>query len=225
LLSVPSAGSASTVYWSSDLNSLLFTSTGATLDGTFSFEIGTFDNSFLPTWANFDQWAANWRVIDRIFDPTPEDPDDGDPEGWNIPDQFYTGVVEFDALGQSASPDADPATYSHLQGQQVYLWVYNSKTQVPGTEWALITNTGGTGNSFTEWVIPDPLDNLNSYEWNLRDADTAIVGGVNETRGGGFFSIDPGTYNLQTAVVPEPGSLLLLVMACLPMMQRRVRKV
>jgi hypothetical protein len=73
----------------------------------------------------------------------------------------------------------------------------------------------------TEWQIPDLGDTINSYYWLLNDADTAIVGGVNDTRGGGNFSMNPGSYALQTAVVPEPGSLVLVLLAGLPLLSRR----
>lgn len=198
----------------------MVTSTGVPLDGYFSFEMGTFNSGFTPTWENFAQWESNWNVIDRVYDPTPDDPNDGDPQGWNTLGRFYAATAQLEPTGESNSPEASP-THQFVMGEQVYLWVFNDKAQVPGTEWALITNNLGTGNATTEWQIPDLGDTINSYYWQLSDADTAIVGGVNDTRGGGNFSMNPGSYAIQTAVVPEPGSLVLVFLAGLPLLSRR----
>jgi len=213
---------ASTVFWGSPFNSVLLTSNAQTLDGSFSFEMGTF-GSFVPTFQNLDQWSSNWKVLDRAFDPTPGDPNDGDPEGWNIPDQFFVGTVVHDTLGHSDSPYADPLAV-FTQGEKVYLWVFNDKANLPGTEWALVTNTGGTALPTREWEVPDPNNIMGSHDWQLEDADTAIIGGVNDVQGGGYFFSSPAAFSLQTAVVPEPGSALLLLAGVSAfLIRRRVR--
>jgi hypothetical protein len=134
--------SASTVFWESTVGSVMVTSTGAPLDGYFSFEMGTFNSGFTPTWENFAQWESNWNVIDRVYDPTPENPNDGDPQGWNTLDRFYAATVQLEPTGESNSPEANP-THQFLMGEQVYLWVFNDKAQVPGTEWALMRLLNG----------------------------------------------------------------------------------
>lgn len=213
---------ASTVFWSSVFNDLLFDSNGQPLNGTYSFEVGTF-GGFIPTYQNVDQWEANWKVFDRTFDPTPSDPNDGDPEGWNVPDQFFTATVTHDSLGHSSSADADPLDV-FTQGEKVYLWAYNSKIIVPGSEWALVTDSDFAGNSSSPWVIPDPADTGGSYDWQLADADAAVIGGVNNVQGDGGFGVTPPAFSLQTAVVPEPGSLLLLLAAATTHVVRRARR-
>ncbi|MFO1485861.1 MAG: PEP-CTERM sorting domain-containing protein [Verrucomicrobiaceae bacterium] len=216
-----SSARASTLFWSSLFNDLLFDSNGQTLDGTYSFEIGTF-GAFVPTYQNVDQWESNWKVFDRTFDPTPLDPNDGDPEGWNVLDQFFTATVDHDTLGHSSSPDANPSDV-FAQGEKVYLWAYNSKVIVPTSEWALLTDSDFLSNNGNPWEIPDPADTLGSYDWQLADADGAIIGGVNGVQSDGGFSVTPPSFSLQTAVVPEPGSVFLLLAAAATHVIRRAR--
>ena len=204
---------ASTVFWGSSFNDNLFDSSGTALDSTYSFEIGTF-GSFVPTYQNVDQWAANWHVIDRAFDP--------DSNGWNSTDQFFVGTVDLLSDNSSNSPDADPA-YQFTKDDIAYLWAYNSKDILPSSEWALVTYANDPLNTGNPWVIPDPTDS-NSYNWNLTDAKVAVVGGANDVQGPGTYSANKGTFSLQTAVVPEPGSALLLLTAAATHLIRRARR-
>lgn len=207
---------ASTVFWGSNFNDNLFDSSGNALDATYSFEIGTFTGGFTPTYQNVDQWQANWHVIDRAFDP--------DSNGWNSTEQFFVGTVGFNTDGTSDSPDANPGDV-FAQGDTVYLWAYNSKTIVPSSEWALVTDGTIVGNSGDPWIIPDPADTSGSYVWNLSDASLAIVGGANGVQGPGAYSTTPGVFSLQTAVVPEPGSAFLLLAAAAAHLTRRARRI
>jgi hypothetical protein len=210
---------ASTVFWNSTFNDALFDSAGNPLDSSYSFEIGTFGDSFtsfIPSYGNVDQWAANWHVIDRAYD--------SDPNGWNWPEQFFTGTVGFDANNVSDSADADPA-FQFTQGKVVYLWAYNSKNIVPGSEWALVTDGSSVGDqSPDDWIIPDPADAVGSYNWQLTDANSAIIGGANGAQGPGEYSTTPPLFSLQTAVVPEPASALLLFAAAAAHLTRRFRR-
>jgi hypothetical protein len=221
------SASASTVFWYSAFNDLLYDSNGQPLNGTYSFEIGTF-GAFVPTYQNVDQWEANWKVFDRTFDPTPLDPNDGDPEGWNVLDQFFTATVGFTEtpanplLGTSDSTDANPS-HTFAMNEQVYLWAYNSKLIVPTSEWALVTDLDLLGNVGSPWLIPDPTDALGTYDWQLADADAAIIGGVNGIQSDGGFNATPPAFSLQTAVVPEPGSIILLLAAAAAHVIRRAR--
>ncbi len=225
LMLLTTRGMASTINWSSQINAGLFTSAGQPLDTSFSFEIGTFLAGFVPTYHNTNQWEANWLAFDRAFDPTLGDPNDGDPEGWNIPDQFYVGAAEHIApLGSSDSFYATPGAV-FAQNSAAYLWVYNDKNIVPGSEWALVTYINSLGNTGNDWLCPDPNDPPGtSYEWKLEDADLAIVGGGNGSRGDGDYSVDPGIFNIQTIAVPEPGSALLIGLAAGVLGTRRNRK-
>lgn len=213
---------ASTVFWDSAFNDLLYDSNGDALDETFIFEIGTF-GSFEPTYGNVDQWEANWKVIDRayhesnpLFAP--------DSQGWSVADQFYTGTVEHQTDGTSSSPEANPGDV-FAQDEIVYLWVYNSKSIVPSSEWALVTDGTPVGDSLdgADWLVPDPADTGGSYNWHLVDANTAVIGGANDDRGPGAYNATPLDFSLQTAVVPEPGSAFLLFAAAAAHLIRRAR--
>jgi hypothetical protein len=198
-------GRGSTVVWGSSFNDLLFTSTGQPLDNSFIFEVGIFTSGFLPVLNNSDQWDANWKVLDRAVHSAAE--------GWNVAKQYFVSSFEHLPDGTSDSLAADPADV-FLMGETVYLWVYNSEAIGPGSEWALVTDSDLLGNLANAWRIPDPSDPVGtSYDWQLLDADTAILGGVNGIQGAGDSSVNPGTFSLQTHVVPEPGSSLLVLLA------------
>lgn len=206
------SGRASTIFWDSAFNDRLFDSQGNSLDDSFSFELGSF-GGFVPTFENMHQWAANWKVFDRAFAP--------DAEGWNSVDQFFTGTVVHDSLGHSSSPDAIP-TDVFAQGETAYLWVFNSKAIQPSSEWALLLDASSAGNLANIWAFPDPADPPGtSYTWQLADADTAIIGGVHNVQGAGGYSANPGLFSLQTAVVPEPGTALLVALSGLVFIMRR----
>ncbi|HEY1081563.1 MAG TPA: PEP-CTERM sorting domain-containing protein [Prosthecobacter sp.] len=193
------------------------------LDTTFSFEIGTF-GGFIPTYANIDQWAANWKLFDGAYVSN---------GGWDAPNQNFAGADHLDTNGNSTSPFADPSDV-FAQGERIYLWVYNSKDIVPTSEWALVTDATVLGNVGAPWVMPDPADTGGFYELFLSEADEAIIGGVNGVRGPGDYTYanppnvsNPNTTNgftIQTAVVPEPGSVLLLFTAAAAFLTRRTTR-
>jgi len=206
---------ASTVFWGSNFNDDLFDSSGNALDATFTFEIGTFTGGFTPTYQNVDQWQANWHVIDLAFDP--------DANGWNSTEQFFGGTVDFHLDGTSESTRyTSPDVFT--QGDTVYLWAFNSKVIVPSSEWALVTDGSPVGDLADDWAIPDPTDTGGSYTWQLTDANTSVIGGANGVQGPGTHSPTPGTFSLQTAVVPEPGSAFLLLAAAAAHLTRRTRR-
>ncbi len=217
-----SSAQGSTIAWGSVFQDTLYDSHGNTLTGTYSFEVGTF-GAFVPTMHNIALWEANWKVFDRAYDPTPLDPNDGDPNGWNVIDQFFVGSETHDTSGFSDSPDADP-TDVFAENEKVYLWAYNSKAITYTSEWALVTDSNFAANLSNNWLIPDPADAAGSFTWQLEDADEAVIGGVNNVQYGGEFSATPPTFSLQTAVVPEPGSAFLLFAAFAAHFIRRTRR-
>ena len=216
---------AGTIFWGSPFPAgppLLVDSHGQPLDGSYSFEIGSF-GAFVPTYANVDQWVANWKVFDRAFDPTPADAFDGDPEGWNTEFGFFAGTVNHNLANGSDSPDANPLDV-FATGEKVYLWAYNSKDIVPTSEWALVTDSNPVGNLNSSWLFPDPNAPTPDADYQLADADEAIIGGVNDVQGPGEYSVTPPSFSLQTAVVPEPGSAFLLFAAAAAHFIRRSRR-
>ena len=205
---------ASTVFWGSLYNDNLYNSSGQPLDTTYSFEVGTFNAGFTPTYQNVNQWDANWHVIALAYSP--------DSNGWNASAQFFDGTVNFNGTNNSDATGADP-TYAFTPGDTAYLWAYNSKSIVPSSEWALVTYGASAGNTGDPWVIPT-LGDTGSYNWNLGDASNAIIGGANNVQGPGDYSANPGVFSLQTAVVPEPGSAFLLLAAAAAHLTRRMRR-
>lgn len=192
----------STIFWGSFSNDTLLDSAGNDLDASYRFEVGTFQAGFTPTLANIHLWEANWMVFDAAVD--------GD--GWSPLDQFVNTSADHTAASGSSSPDADPADV-FTQGVLAYLWVFNSKDMgIPGTEWALLANYDTATDVFPgAWEFPDPnLPPGDSFDWQTRDLDAALFGGVNNTQGPGLHTPPPGSFTIQTHVVPEPGSLFLL---------------
>jgi hypothetical protein len=75
-------------------------------------------------------------------------------------------------------------------------------------------------------VIPTPdAGNPNSLDWDLLEANTAVIGQVNGAFGAGSFTpiVNPGggVAWLQTAAVPEPGSALMVLIASAGWLRRR----
>lgn len=187
----------------------LYNSTGGLLDDSYVFELGTF-GSFVPLISNLDQWEANWKLLDMATAP--------DTSGWNSGAQYFTSSFTFETDG---TVQGLTGSSIFTAGEQAYLWVRS------GDEWALVTdNTVGTTSDHI-WQLPNPADSLGQpLTWNLNTATTAVIGGVNATQSAGDYTVDPGSsMRLQTHVVPEPGSaLLILVAGCLARLRRFVRR-
>jgi hypothetical protein len=189
----------------------LYDSTGGLLDDSFVFELGTF-GSFVPTGSNIDQWQVNWKLLDLAEAPSTS--------GWNSGAQYFTSSFTFETTGTVSGLSGSSI---FTTGEQAYLWVQS------GDEWALVTDNtvGSTANDI--WQLPNPADDLaQPLTWNLNTATTAIIGGVNGTQSTtGTHSFDPvaNTLRLQTHVVPEPGTaLLILVAGCLARLRRSGRR-
>ncbi len=199
-LAAASPGRADTVNWGSSFGGVHVESDGDALLATFTFEIGTFGSTFIPDETNVDLWSANWKVLDAAT--------------YNDTLNIFTD--SFDLLdhptlpGQvvSNSPDADPVNFS--QGEQVYIWVYNTDTAAPGSEWVLITDNDGAGGD--DWVIPDPDDQtIDPVQWRVSTATQVVFGGLNDVSGPGERTGGPPLFDLQThTFVPEPSGALLV---------------
>lgn len=210
LLASPAVKGSGVGWGNAPFDSLsLYDSTGALLDDTYIFELGTF-GSFVPLISNLDQWQANWKLLDLAQAP--------DSSGWNSAAQYFTSSFTFETDG-TVQGLAGSSIFT--TGEQAYLWVRS------GDEWALVTdNVAGVGPD-NIWQLPNPADSLGQpLTWNLNSATTAIIGGVNGTQGAGEYSVDPGaSMRLQTHVVPEPGSAFLILLAgLLARLRRSVRR-
>jgi hypothetical protein len=214
LLVIPFSAKSSTIFWGSLNNDFLYDSNGAPLNSDFVFEVGIFDTTggWTPTSANMSEWAGRWMLFDRAATGS----------GWNANDQLVESTVDHTITGGSSAPEAN-ATHVFPQGAQAYLWVYDTQDFIQGAEWALVADFNKATNIFgLGWEFPNPAEQSGeSYDWQTRDLDTAIFGGVNNVQGAGTFSVNPGIFTIQTHVVPEPGSALLLLAAGSGLLRRR----
>ena len=189
-LALASSSFGAGVNWSSPYVDTLnmVDSTGNALDSSFAFEMGTFGNGFVPTSANLDQWAANWKLLDRA------DTVNGkwDPSG-AVFDPYFDSSFTFSSTGE-VSGLAGSSLF--VSGEQAYIWAMSNN------EWALVTDLSPGASRNDIWQLPNPAD-ISDFplSWELQTADTAVFGSVND-----------GTYRLQTQVVPEPSTTLLVLL-------------
>ena len=188
---------------------LYYTSSGVLLDDTFSFELGTFANGFTPDASNLDQWRSNWKLFDKAVA--------GD--GWNSGAGFLSSSATLNANGTSTSSYASLGT-TFSQNEQAYVWIYNNLDVHEGSEWALVTGT--TPGIDSNWQMPAPSDQTTGdLQWRFDNADTRVLGGLNDIRGPGTYTNEPPAYQLQTSAIPEPSSALLLTSLALLTRRRR----
>lgn len=213
-----SNASAQTIYWGSAVNDALFDSAGNPLDSSFFFEIGTF-GSFIPTDENMSFWRDNWKVLDRVSAPAAS--------GWDPAAGFFSSSFTLLSDGTSSRAPELGSSSIFTGGEQAYVWISNSQQMQIGTEWALVTNDGRDGLSTDDWrlpPLPDPCgcgSGASSLEWRLSNASTPGFGGLNNELGPGNVSGSPASFSLQTAVLPEPGSAVLILSAALLRLRRR----
>jgi hypothetical protein len=190
---------ARTISWRSGIGDTLVDSGGLSLTDAFIFELGAFDAGFTPDATNYGEWESRWHAFGQAtYEPLLGN-------GWEPGAQYFT--KDTTVLGGQLSSESPPlASYAFTAGMQAFLWVYDSKTVAPTSEWALV---GGS-----TWNFPSSdLLNLTPVVWELNSADRTIWGGANDLRGDGLYTALPGSFDLQTAAVPEPAGLILLGLA------------
>jgi hypothetical protein len=118
LLAGSCALKAQTTTWATSLwtNPINYTSDGQPSGGSLTWSIGWFDDGFVPTAENHQDWLANYNLIDT----TPE----------------LTGV--FYGLFKNTDVDAE------AWGKQAYIFAYNNEALIgqPGGEALLFTEVG-----------------------------------------------------------------------------------
>jgi hypothetical protein len=190
---------ARTISWRSGIGDTLVDSGGLSLTDAFIFELGAFDAGFTPDATNYGEWESRWHAFGQAtYEPLLGN-------GWEPGAQYFT--KDTTVLGGQLSSESPPlASYAFTAGMQAFLWVYDSKTVAPTSEWALV---GGS-----TWNFPSSdLLNLTPVVWELNSADRTIWGGANDIRGDGLYTALPGSFDLQTAAVPEPAGLILVGLA------------
>ena len=201
VLAVGAVVRGNTINWGNALFDANYNSAGAEFDGaTFTFEMGTFSDGFVPTALNTAQWGSEWLALDSTtYDNNTE---------------WFTGSYTI-AAGDTAQ-----------QGRQAYIWVYNNSLGDETSEWLLFTDAGG-GDAWTLPGYTDPLgsDPPGTSDWRVSTADSAVWGGLNGVPGSGTFTGTPGAYAFQTftfgPAVPEPSSSLLIALGALGLLRRR----
>jgi hypothetical protein len=216
VLGISASSRADTINWGDSVGDTLLFSAGATLDDSVVFQLGTF-GSFVPTATNMNQWAANWHVFDQASAPASS--------GWNSAEGLFSSTATVQSDGTSSS---GLSPYSFQQGEQAYIWAFSpDQSLVNGGEWALVTNDAATdANAADNWLMPSHADQtVQPLDWRIDTATDVIFGGVNSTQGPGDHNSNPVSFDLQLhAIVPEPGSALLLGIAAMTFQLRRRRK-
>lgn len=161
----------------------------------FSFQLGTFKEGFQPTASNTSQWEANFLTGPENDVQTGLQ--NAVSEWWT-----YDGYPDY---GRSAfetiiRPGAGP-NGEIVEGDQIYIWGYNSKDLSGVAEWILLTNAN--------WTFPEPTSFgelfLPPEDW-VRTTDSgtlAIVGSINHPD----YPNDVHQRALQTASVGADGSM------------------
>ena len=108
---------AETIKWFSQAGAINLTSAAAPMSATFSFELGVFSGSFVPTASNAAQWATHWVPAQRI--------------AYNDPNKRYDG--QFTVVSNTA-----PFTV----GKPAYIWGF--QTGARSSEWILFRDPNWT---------------------------------------------------------------------------------
>jgi hypothetical protein len=138
-----------------------------------------------------------------------------DTADYNAANGVFTGTAQIQETVNYASI---------FQGMEAFIWVRNDTTPGPDTEWFLARQTVNPGS----WVFPAIADpccpNGEVTEWSISDLDTEdpVWGNQGGHLGGGEYSVT-GSYDLQTHVVPEPGTWLFGLAGTAFLLLRRSR--
>ncbi len=194
---------AATIQWGSEVWGDDYQSDGVTrLDSSFTFELGTFTSGFTPTFANYDDWSTNWKRLDSV-----------QYSGQNM---YFTGEVEFiDTDPMAADVQFNGQTFA--PGDRAYIWGYNSQSSGANTEATLISDA-------STWTLPAGSASQGALPVSLRvsNATTPEVGDLpTGSDGEGGYTNPAGEFDLQTAAVPEPSSMLFVFIGACGLFRRR----
>lgn len=193
-------------------NTLLKEDGVTALDNGFVFEFGTFEAGFTPTGNNITNWIDNWKPFARAEAPSIN--------GWNSSISYFNKSGILQLSGQS---DQGLSADVFAAGELAYLWVYNDFSITDGSQWALVTNDSTDLNPANDWLLPNPSEAL-PWEYPLSNALNPVWGGLHNVQGGGNFTAPLTAFTLQTHAVPEPGSVMLVLLAGLAWRIQRARR-
>lgn len=178
------------------VNWFVSATSGTYQDGTaiptsgLTFAIGTFATGFSPSSENADQWSANWLDSNLLGNTSP----------WT-----NLGNASFPTFGQSSGETVVRPGGPVNQGDQGYLWGYESLDTAGGPDWILLTNTGWQFPAGT----PEGEIALVGAEWRTTDAGTQMLFGTQFNHP--EFPADNQALSrlMQTQVIPEPSTYAL----------------
>ena len=165
------------------------------MDTSFTFELGSFDGSFMPTSSNTDEWLANWVPAPNAA----SNPAGGSSAPYT---QVPIGPVTTNRFDGTTRLDGNPTNFTDTD--QAYIWGYNERDSGVG-EWILLTNPS--------WLYPtDPGSGVNfGPDFLTSDAGTtAVVGSVNPEWASNGDDPHLVTENIMVPV-PEPSVAVLLL--------------
>jgi hypothetical protein len=218
LLPLVQSARALGVTWGSEITSVFRDSYGEPLDNTFYVQLGFFEDTlagpFVPDASNVDDWITQWRVFDEASINL---------AGPGVHD-YYTSEAWVNLDGSSSSEDPNVSLGLNFVGEKAYVWLRNSDTPSPETEWFLARAES--------WVFPEGDDDCCDYElaaqWSVSDlvsGSVAPIWGRQTTEiGDGFDHTDglTNTYDIQTLTfIPEPSSFLMAVLGSSLLLRRR----
>jgi hypothetical protein len=200
-----SGARAYSIGWGDAIYGTDLTSSGAPIDDTFHFELGTF-GAFIPDEANLPLWRSSWKILDTT--------------SYSNSTRYFTdtAVLNWNSSNSTYSPapaNVPPPSATFAEGEQVYIWVYNNTNMDASTEWGVFTRTGSIDPKLPNWVLPSGSSDQTSFSLQMLipDANANPFGRNPESIGLGTSTAPSGSFSYQThSFVPEPGTAALLVL-------------
>ncbi len=204
LLLGAASASSQTLNWASLYSSSIVDSEGTALNSegegpgdAFVFELGAFDEGFIPDETNLGQWLDHWNVFDSA---------DYDYDQTSMT-SYFTGTQSVQAVSNYSSM---------FEGLKGYIFIYNPQK----SEYFLASHE----NWVFPDLDPGCCPNGEVTSWSIGDLEGAApIWGANEGSHGGGGYVAPGPYDIQTHTVPETESALLAMIGCCAAAMRRRR--
>ncbi len=185
-----------TLNWSSLTGSEMADSQGEVLEGdTFLFELGAFEEGFVPDESNVGQWVENWRIFDMA--------------------DYQYDELQVSAYFTGTANVQDVSQYTEMfEGLKAYIFIRDTSS----SEFFLASSVSWV---FPD-ADPGCCPNGEVTTWSVSQLGTPVWGGLMDERGGGDYSAQ-GPFDIQTHGVPEPGPAVLFLLGCASLMLQRRR--